>query len=65
MTNELAKEVEDFLLEKLSPEHGFILIIGQTGTSHSGIISNYGGETVVEILKNFAKIGKPQKIGNN
>ena len=65
MTNELAKEVEDFLLEKLSPDHGFILIIGETGTSHSGIISNYDGSTVVEILHSFAKISKPQNIQNN
>jgi hypothetical protein len=63
MTKELANEIETFLTKKLTPEHGFVLLIGETETSHSGIISNYPGETVVKILKECAHIAYASNPG--
>jgi len=65
MTNELANEIETYLTEKLAPTHGFILLIGETETSHSGIISNYEGEAVIKILKEFAHVAYQSDPGTN
>jgi hypothetical protein len=64
MTKALADKIEAFLTANLDPEHGYILIVGETGTTNTGIISNYSGERVSQILKTFADVsylpGKPE-----
>jgi hypothetical protein len=56
MTKALADKIETFLNENLEPEHGYVLIVGQIGTTQTGIISNYPGEKVTEILKTFSDL---------
>jgi hypothetical protein len=56
MTKELANKIEAFLKENLEPEHGYILVFGEIGVGNTGIISNYSGEKVVEILKTFSDV---------
>jgi len=59
MTKELANEVEAYLTKKLTPEHGYILIVGE---NDGIIISNYDGNTITKILGAFAHMvyGKPE-----
>jgi hypothetical protein len=65
MTKELALEIEKFLYNRLLPEYGFILVYGEPGKEDTGIISNYGGENVVRILKTLAHVAYSADPGDN
>jgi hypothetical protein len=65
MTNELAAEIEEYLNEKLRPEHGYILIFGLLTTGKTGIISNYSEDNVVKLIKEMANIACAIDPGEN
>jgi hypothetical protein len=65
MTNELADEIEKYLNDKLLPIHGYVLIFGVMETGQTGIISNYSGDNVISLLKEFANIAYAVDPGEN
>jgi len=65
ITNELANEIENYLKERLG-SHPYILLLGESGTSHSGVITNLDGKSMTAVLECFAEAARNTwEVGNN